>query len=97
MLTKKENVSRETFSFFVSAPGGVRLRSPFLTVHAQHRPGKCTEVKNRSTSGSCGEAEQAFQLREKLGLRDQGVLDSRVVEGIFFQNIRFLVKIFSTY
>ena len=38
-----------------------------------------------------------FQLREKLGLRDQGVFDSRVVEGIFFQNIRFLVKIFSTY
>ena len=38
-----------------------------------------------------------FQLREKLGLRDQGVLDSWVVEGIFLQNIRFLVKIFSTY
>ena len=62
MITKKENVSRETFSFFVSAPGGARLRTPFLTVHVQHRPGKCKEVKNRSTSGSCGEAEQAFPI-----------------------------------
>ena len=54
MITKKENVSRETFSFFVCAP--------FLTVHVPHRPGKCKEVKNRSTSGSCGEAEQAFPI-----------------------------------
>ena len=61
MITKKENVSRETFSFFVCA----RRRPfapPFLTVHVQHRPGKCKEVKNRSTSGSCGEAEQAFPI-----------------------------------
>ena len=58
MITKKENVSRETFSFFVCA----RLHSPFLTVHVPHRPGKCKEVKNRSTSGSCGEAEQAFPI-----------------------------------
>ena len=35
---------------------------PFLTVHVQHRPGKCKKVKNRSTSGSCGEAEQAFPI-----------------------------------
>ena len=59
MITKKENVSRETFSFFVCAPGGTRLRNPFLTVHVQHRPVKCKEIKSRSTSGSCGEAEQA--------------------------------------
>ena len=42
--------------------GGARLRTPFLTVHVPHRPGKCKEVKNRSTSGSCGEAEQAFPI-----------------------------------
>ena len=47
---------------FLCAPGGARLRTPFLTVHVQHRPGKCKEVKNRSTSGSCGEAEQAFPI-----------------------------------
>ena len=47
---------------FLCAPGGARLRTPFLTVHVPHRPGKCKEVKNRSTSGSCGEAEQAFPI-----------------------------------
>ena len=47
---------------FLCASGGTRLRTPFLTVHVPHRPGKCKEVKNRSTSGSCGEAEQAFPI-----------------------------------
>ena len=50
---------------FLCAPGCSRLRNPFLTVHVQHRPGKCKEVKNRSTSGSCGEAEQAFLIEEE--------------------------------
>ncbi len=40
--------------------------APFLTVHVPHRPGKCKEVKNRSTSGSCGEAEQAFPIAGEI-------------------------------